>query len=55
MGHASVRTLSANGVDTSPVERGVWVVKHLLDMTPPPALKEVPALVPDLTEPSEAG
>ena len=48
MGHASVLTLSANGVDTSPVERGVWVLKHLLGTPPPPAPKEVPALVPDL-------
>lgn len=48
MGHASVLTLSANGVDTSPVERGVWVLKHLLGTPPPPPPKEVPALVPDL-------
>ncbi len=48
MGHASVLTLSANGVDTSPVERGIWVLKHLLGTPPPPAPKEVPALVPDL-------
>jgi hypothetical protein len=48
MGHASILTLSANGVDTSPVERGVWVLKHLLGTPPPPAPKEVPALVPDL-------
>lgn len=48
MGHASVLTLSANGVDTSPVERGVWVLKHFLGTPPPPAPKEVPALVPDL-------
>jgi hypothetical protein len=48
MGHASVLTLSANGVDTSPVERGVWVLKNLLGTPPPPPPKEVPALVPDL-------
>ncbi len=48
MGHASILTLSANGVETSPVERGVWVLKHLLGTPPPPPPKEVPALVPDL-------
>ena len=48
MGHASILTLSANGVETSPVERGVWVLKNLLGTPPPPPPKEVPALVPDL-------
>ena len=48
MGHASILTLSANGVDTSPVVRGVWVLKNLLGTPPPPPPKEVPALVPDL-------
>lgn len=48
MGHASVLTLSANGVDTSPVERGVWVLKHLLGTPPSPPPEEVSALVPDL-------
>jgi Protein of unknown function (DUF1592)/Protein of unknown function (DUF1588)/Protein of unknown function (DUF1587)/Protein of unknown function (DUF1585)/Protein of unknown function (DUF1595) len=48
LGHASILTLSANGVETSPVERGVWVLKHLLGTPPPPPPKEVPALVPDL-------
>jgi hypothetical protein len=40
-----VLTLTANGVDTSPVERGVWVLRDLL-ATPP---KEVPTLTPDLS------
>lgn len=48
MGHASILTLSANGVDTSPVVRGVWVLKNLLGTPPPPPPEEVPALVPDL-------
>ncbi len=48
MGHASVLTLSANGVDTSPVVRGVWVLRNLLGTPPPRPPKEVPALVPDL-------
>lgn len=48
LGHASVLTLSANGVETSPVERGVWVLSDLLGTPPPPPPKEVPALTPDL-------
>jgi len=48
LGHASILTLSANGVDTSPVVRGVWVLNNLLGTPPPPPPKEVPALVPDL-------
>lgn len=48
LGHASVLTLSANGVETSPVTRGHWVLSEFLGTPPPPAPKEVPALVPDL-------
>jgi hypothetical protein len=48
LGHASILTLSANGVETSPVERGFWVLNDLLGTPPPPAPAEVPALVPDL-------
>lgn len=48
LGHASILTLTANGVETSPVERGVWVLTDLLGTPPPPPPKEVPALTPDL-------
>ena len=48
LGHASVLTLSANGVETSPVTRGHWVLSEFLGTPPPPPPKEVPALVPDL-------
>ena len=48
LGHGSILTLSANGVETSPIERGVWVLKDLLGTPPPPPPKEVPALTPDL-------
>lgn len=48
LGHGSILTLTANGVDTSPVERGVWVLADLLGTPPPPPPKEVPALTPDL-------
>lgn len=48
LGHASILTLSANGVETSPVERGVWVLADFLGTPPPPPPKEVPAITPDL-------
>lgn len=48
LGHASILTLSANGVETSPIERGVWVLTELLGTPPPPPPKAVPALTPDL-------
>ncbi len=48
LGHASILTLSANGVETSPIERGVWVLADLLGTPPPPPPKAVPALTPDL-------
>lgn len=47
LGQASMLTLTSNGVETSPVERGVWVLEHFLGNPPPPPPKEVPALVPD--------
>ena len=48
LGHGSVLTLTSNGVETSPVVRGHWVLDEFLGTPPPPAPKEVPALVPDL-------
>ncbi|MGI9472837.1 MAG: DUF1592 domain-containing protein [Rubripirellula sp.] len=44
LGMASVLTVSANGVDTSPVTRGVWVLENILGITPPPPPDEVPAI-----------
>lgn len=44
LGMAGVLTVSANGVDTSPVTRGVWVSENVLGITPPPPPDEVPAL-----------
>ncbi|MBC8326154.1 MAG: DUF1592 domain-containing protein [Verrucomicrobia subdivision 3 bacterium] len=48
LGHGSILTLTSNGVETSPVVRGHWVLAEMLGTPPPPAPKEVPALVPDL-------
>jgi len=47
VGHASVLTASANGIDTSPVVRGVWVLENLLGTPPPPPPPDVPAIEPD--------
>ena len=42
LGHGSFLTASANGVDTSPVVRGIYVMNKLLDYTPPPPPDDVP-------------
>ncbi|QDT04887.1 hypothetical protein K227x_32840 [Rubripirellula lacrimiformis] len=47
LGMAGVLTVSANGVDTSPVTRGVWVLENILGIRPPPPPDEVPALDAD--------
>ncbi|MEM9367232.1 MAG: DUF1592 domain-containing protein [Planctomycetota bacterium] len=44
LGMAGVLTVSANGVETSPVTRGVWVLENVLGDTPPPPPDEVPAI-----------
>lgn len=45
---ASILKLTANGTNTSPVLRGVWVMEKLLGQPPPPPPKSVPAIEPDL-------
>lgn len=49
LGMAGVLTVSANGVDTSPVTRGVWVSERLLGVTPPSPPDEVPAIEADVS------
>jgi len=49
LGHASFLTASANGVDTSPVVRGIYVMNKLLGYTPPPPPDDVPAIEPDVS------
>ncbi len=49
LGMAGVLTVSANGVETSPVTRGVWVLENILGIPPPPPPDEVPAIDPDVT------
>ena len=39
---------TANGVDTQPVVRGVWLLEHVIGRPPPEPPKDVPALTPDI-------
>jgi len=47
LGQGAVLTTSANGVDTSPVVRGVWVLEHLLGAPPEPPPPGIPIPEPD--------
>ncbi|HSI12949.1 MAG TPA: DUF1592 domain-containing protein [Chthoniobacter sp.] len=49
LGMAGVLTVSANGVETSPVTRGVWVSENILGIHPPPPPDDVPAIEPDVS------
>ncbi len=44
LGMAAVHLMGSNGDTTSPVERGVWVLRKLLNDPPPPAPANVPQL-----------
>jgi hypothetical protein len=45
---ASVLKVTANGTTTSPVVRGVWVLRNILGQPPPPPPANVPAIEPDI-------
>lgn len=45
---ASVLKVSANGTNTSPVVRGVWVLERILGETPPPPPPGIPGVEPDI-------
>lgn len=47
LGMGAVLMVSANGVETSPITRGVFVSENLLGVIPPPPPDEVPAIEPD--------
>lgn len=47
LGQASVMMATANGVDTQPVVRGVWVLENILGDPAPEPPEDVPALTPD--------
>ena len=49
LGMAAVLTVSANGVETSPVTRGAWVSENILGIKPPPPPDTVPAIEPDVS------
>ena len=48
LGHASVLTATSNGVETSPVTRGIWVLENILGSPPPPPPPDVEPLEPDI-------
>ena len=48
LGQASVLTVTANGIDTSPVVRGVWLLENILGTPPSPPPPDVEPLDPDV-------
>ena len=48
LGQASVLTVTANGIDTSPVVRGVWLLDNILGSPPSPPPPDVEPLDPDV-------
>lgn len=44
LGMAAVSAMGSNGEDTSPVERGAWVLRKLINNPPPPAPPNIPQL-----------
>lgn len=45
---ASILKVSANGTNTSPVVRGIWVLDRILGLPPPPPPPGVPGVEPDI-------
>lgn len=50
LGLSSVFAATGDGVESSPILRGVWVLENLLGTPPPPPPSDVPALVADTSE-----
>ena len=48
LGMGAVLTVSANGIETSPIVRGVYLLENIMGTPPPPPPDEVPALEPDI-------
>jgi hypothetical protein len=48
LGQASILTLTANGVDTSPVIRGIWVLESLLGTPPSEPPPDIEPINPDV-------
>ena len=47
LGMSAIMMTTANGVDTQPVLRGVWMMENILGIHPPSPPEDVPALTPD--------
>ncbi len=48
LGHASILTATSNGVETSPVIRGIWILENILGTPPSPPPPDVDPLEPDI-------
>lgn len=48
LGHASVLTVTANGIETSPILRGVWLLENILGTPPSSPPDDVPTIDPDV-------
>lgn len=48
LGQGSVLTVTANGVETSPVTRGIWLLENILGTPPAPPPDNVPTIDPDV-------
>ncbi|MFG0286621.1 MAG: DUF1592 domain-containing protein [Rhodopirellula sp. JB044] len=48
LSHGSIHKVTANGNDTSPVLRGIWVCERILGQEIPPPPNNVPAVEPDI-------
>ena len=44
LGMAAVHAMGSDGISSSPVERGAWILRHLLNDPPPPAPPNVPQI-----------
>ena len=49
LGLSSVLLATGDGVNSSPILRGVWILENLFGTPTPPPPDDIPALVPDLT------
>ncbi|MEM9480225.1 MAG: DUF1592 domain-containing protein [Verrucomicrobiota bacterium] len=48
IGMGSVLTVTANGIETSPVTRGVWILENIFGTPPAPPPDDVPPIDPDI-------
>lgn len=49
LGLAAVMMATANGVDTNPVQRGVWILENVFGTPTPNPPQNIPAIAPDTT------